>query len=459
MSLVIVDTGVANVAAVKGALARLGVEPVLTRDPRVVQQASQLILPGVGSFAAGMQALQRAELIEPLRRSAAAGVPVFAICLGLQLLCEGSDEAPDVPGLGLLSGRCHRLPSTVRLPHLGWNYVESDPAARGLASGYAAFANSYALIEAPDDCRAAYAQHGTKFIAGLERGRLLACQFHPELSGAFGAELLRGWLEDRRPNLPRDESSARGLTRRIIPCLDVRDGRVVKGVRFVELRDSGDPAERAALYAAHGADELVMLDVSASPEGRSTALTTVKRVRAVLDLPLTVGGGVRSVEHAAALLDAGADKIGVNTAAVRDPSLIQALAENFGRQSTVVAVDARRLDRGWEVVVNGGRESTGLDAVEWCTEAVGRGAGELLLTSIDCDGTLQGADTALLTAVSRAVPVPVIASGGIGTVAHALAAFEAGADAVLAASIFHDETTTVSAFKQALAGNGVRVRQ
>ncbi|MFN7964587.1 MAG: imidazole glycerol phosphate synthase subunit HisF [Acidobacteriota bacterium] len=459
MSVVIVDTGIANVAAVRAALARQNVTSVLTRDARVVQQATQLILPGVGSFAAGAGALQAAGLIDPLRECHARGVPMLAICLGLQLLCEGSDEAPGVEGLGVIAGRCRRLSSTVRLPHLGWNFVERDERCGQLASGYAAFANSYALLEAPRGYHAARTRHGTSFIAAVERDRLLACQFHPELSGAFGAELLSAWLEDRRPTVAPIVPRELGVTRRVIPCLDVRDGRVVKGTQFESLRDSGDPAQRAALYAEHGADELVMLDVSASQEGRLATLETVRRVRAVLDLPLTVGGGVRSVEQAAELLAAGADKVAVNTAAVREPGLITRLAQQFGRQATVIAVDARRQAASWEVVVNGGRQSTGLDAVEWCADAVQRGAGEVLLTSIDCDGMQQGADAAMIAAVSRHVPVPVIASGGIGSAAHALVAFGAGADAVLAASIFHDEKTTVAAFKQALHDGGVRIRQ
>jgi imidazoleglycerol phosphate synthase cyclase subunit len=247
---------------------------------------------------------------------------------------------------------------------------------------------------------------------------------------------------------------------RIIPCLDVKDGRVVKGVRFSNLRDAGDPAERAALYEETGADEIVVLDVSATLEARKTRHGTVRAVRERLSIPLTVGGGVRAVADAAALLEAGADKVSTNTAAVRAPELLTALAERFGRQCTVLAIDAAWDERAarFEVVVLSGKERTGRDAVEWAREGVARGAGEILLTSWDRDGTRSGYDLELLSAVARAVPVPVIASGGASTPQHLIEALRAGADAVLAASIFHDGDLTVGDVKRELARAGIAVR-
>ncbi len=250
------------------------------------------------------------------------------------------------------------------------------------------------------------------------------------------------------------------LAARIIPCLDVRAGRVVKGVRFQGLRDAGDPAELAAAYEAQGADEIVLLDVSATPDGRATARDTVRRARAALSVPLTVGGGVRAVDDAAALLEAGADKVGVNTAAVRRPALLGELAERFGRQCTVLALDAAALPGGgWELVILSGRERTGRDAVAWAAEAAAAGAGEILLTSWDRDGTRSGYDLELLAAVSAAVEVPVIASGGASRPEHLVAAVRAGADAVLAASIFHFRETTVGSLKAAMAEAGLEVRR
>lgn len=251
------------------------------------------------------------------------------------------------------------------------------------------------------------------------------------------------------------------LTARVIPCLDVRDGRVVKGVRFQGLRDAGSPPELAAAYEAQGADELVMLDVSASPEGRKTAHETVQALRAQLSIPLTVGGGVRVADDAARLLDDGADKVSTNTAAVKDPSMLTEMATRFGRQCTVLAMDAAwNADaQMFEVIVLSGTDRTGINAVDWAREATDRGAGEILLTSWDRDGTRSGYDLELLGAVSSAVSVPVIASGGANTSQHLVEALRAGADAVLAASIFHDGDMTVADVKRDLAAAGIEVRQ
>jgi imidazole glycerol-phosphate synthase subunit HisF len=260
------------------------------------------------------------------------------------------------------------------------------------------------------------------------------------------------------------------LTVRIIPCLDVNGGRVVKGIKFQGLRDAGAPDELAAAYERQGADEIVMLDVSATPEGRSTGVQTVRKIRARLAIPLTVGGGVRRPADAERLLHAGADKVGVNTAAVKTPGLVGELAERFGSQCTVIAVDAKAKGKipeggeggeggGWEVVVRSGKENTGLDAIEWMREVVDRGAGEILLTSWDRDGTKVGYDLPLLRAASEAVSVPIIASGGAAGPDHLVDALRAGADAVLAASIFHYGEYTVAQLKDALAEAGLCVRR
>jgi cyclase len=252
------------------------------------------------------------------------------------------------------------------------------------------------------------------------------------------------------------------LAKRIIPCLDIKDGRVVKGVNFVRLRDAGDPVENARLYDAEGADELVFLDISATPEGKVTTVEVVRQVAVEVLMPFTVGGGVRTVEDVRALLLAGADKVSINTAAVRNPQLLTAAAERFGSQCIVVAIDARRVAGDpprWEVYVNGGRTPTGLDALEWAVQAVERGAGEVLLTSMDADGTLAGYDLALTRAVAEAVPVPVIASGGAGDLEHfAQVLTEGRADAALAASLFHDRVLSVGQVKAYLAAQGITVR-
>jgi cyclase len=250
------------------------------------------------------------------------------------------------------------------------------------------------------------------------------------------------------------------LAKRLVPCLDVDRGRVVKGVRFVALRDAGDPVECAARYDAEGADELVFLDITASADARPIVIDMVRRVADAVFLPFTVGGGVRSVDDADALLRAGADKVAVNTAAVDDPALVEQLALRFGSQAVVLAVDARqRAERWWEVYVHGGRTPTGRDAVAWAREGAERGAGEILLTSMDRDGTKDGFDIALTRAVTDAVPVPVVASGGCGTVEHMAAALtEGGASAALAASVFHFGEIRIHEAKARLRASGVEVR-
>jgi cyclase len=249
------------------------------------------------------------------------------------------------------------------------------------------------------------------------------------------------------------------LRRRVIPCLDVADGRVVKGTRFVDLVDEGDPPELAERYAREGADELVFLDITAAPERRGTLLDIVERTARRAFIPLTVGGGVRTVDEMRAVLRAGADKVSLNTAAVTDPDLVARCARRFGSQAVVVAIDAKRDGDSWTVFVKGGREPTGLDAVAWAARAVELGAGELLVTSIDRDGTGSGYDTELLAAIARRVRVPVIASGGAAGPADFVAAVrDGGADAVLAASIFHRRIHSIAAVKAAMADAGLPVR-
>lgn len=269
------------------------------------------------------------------------------------------------------------------------------------------------------------------------------------------------------------------FAKRIIPCLDCKDGRVVKGVQFLNLRDAGDPAELAEVYNREGADELVVLDISASREGRATLMETIHRVASKLFIPLTVGGGVRTLEDGRRLLSAGADKVAINTAAVENPDLIRELATHFGSQAVVVAIDARRVDgaesrnfkiearapkpeliRHWNVVTYGGTRDTGLDALEWARKAEGLGAGEILLTSMDTDGTRNGFDCELTAVISHAVHIPVIASGGAGSPEHFADVFLRGAaDAALAASVFHFQQHTIESLKAYLETQGVPVRK
>ncbi|BAU47245.1 imidazole glycerol phosphate synthase [Sulfurifustis variabilis] len=254
-----------------------------------------------------------------------------------------------------------------------------------------------------------------------------------------------------------------GLAKRIIPCLDVDNGRVVKGVKFVEIRDAGDPVEIARRYDEQGADELTFLDITASSDGRETMVHVVERIAEQVFIPLTVGGGIRTVEDVRRMLNAGADKVSINTAAVQNPDLVKSAADHFGAQAIVVAVDAKQVQAGarprWEVFTHGGRRATGLDAVEWAARMAAYGAGEILLTSMDRDGTRDGFDLGVTRAVCEAVGVPVIASGGVGNLDHLVeGVLEGRADAVLAASIFHFGEYTVAQAKRRMAECGIEVR-
>jgi cyclase len=245
---------------------------------------------------------------------------------------------------------------------------------------------------------------------------------------------------------------------RVIPCMDVDGGRVVKGTKFLDIRDAGDPVDLAAFYDAAGADELVFLDITATSDKRATVVELARRAADEVFVPFTIGGGITSVEDAQAVLDAGADKVSVNSAAVRRPELLTEMADVFGAQCVVLAIDAKRVGDSWAVFVAGGRTPTGRDAIEWARQGVARGAGEILLTSMDRDGTQDGYDLALLTAISSAVDVPVIASGGAGEPEHLVAGLQAGADAVLCASIFHYGRYSVAEVKERLIAAGIPVR-
>jgi cyclase len=246
--------------------------------------------------------------------------------------------------------------------------------------------------------------------------------------------------------------------KRVIPCMDVDAGRVVKGTRFIDIRDAGDPVELAAHYDAEGADELIFLDITATSDKRSTVVELARRAADDVFVPFTIGGGVREVADAHAVLDAGADKVAVNSAAVARPALLDELAQVFGAQCVVMAIDAKRREGGWEVFVAGGRTPTGIDALTWARQGVERGAGEILLTSMDRDGTGDGYDTDLLRTISGAVDVPVIASGGVGEPQHLVDGYEAGADAALCASIFHYGQYKIAEVKEHMAAAGVPVR-
>ena len=472
--LLIAATGAANLASVRAMCARAGVEAIVTENPDELYRAERALLPGVGAFGAAMGKLREKALDEALAARIGEKRFTLGICLGMQMMCASSEESPDCPGLGILSCAVEKFKVDLPLPQLGWNRVEAGGGRSMVSPGWAYFANSYRIASPPEGYAGAHSSYGERFAATVEGYAgpeesipyLLLCQFHPELSGPWGLDLFERWMglpgkEDLKPKSPAGPSPARGTATRIIPCLDIKGGRVVKGVKFENLVDSGEPAELARRYEEEGADEIALLDISATLEERRTALEAVAAVRASVSIPVSVGGGIRSVDDAERLLNAGADRVSVNSAAVRDPGLIARLAEKFGVQCVIVAIDARRGkgEEGWEVFIDAGKTQAGLDAVEWARSCASLGAGEILLTSIDRDGTGLGYDCPLVSAVAAAARIPVIASGGATWRGHFLEGVGAGASALLGAGVFHRGELAIADLKSYLSDNGVEVRR
>ncbi|MEZ4239517.1 MAG: imidazole glycerol phosphate synthase subunit HisH [Myxococcota bacterium] len=457
MRAIVVPTGTANLASVRAALGRLGVEVALARGPADVAGAERVVLPGVGAFGAAMAELRALGVCGALAARIAAGRPTLAVCLGLQVLARGSAESPGVAGLGVLPVDVAPLAAGVRTPQLGWNEVT------GLgAPGWAFFAHGYRLAGAPPGWEVGWTVHGGPVVAAVRRGAVLGCQFHPELSGRFGEGLLRDWLhahDAKAPDaFPSNDGNASGafpsgVARRVVACLDLDGGRVVKGVRFQGLRDAGDPVARAVAYEAQGADEVVLLDVSATPRGRGHALATVRAVRDAVGR--AAGRRRRRPHRRRRALLRGRRRQGRCRRRRRRPRRWRRLAARFGAQCVTLALDAARRRR-LEVVVRSGRERTGRDVVAWV-----RG-GRLARRRRDPAHLARprrhrprlrpgpGAGR------PRAVRVPVVASGGARTADDLARALDAGADAVLVASMLHDGHHRGRCFKDALAGQRVR---
>ncbi len=473
----VLDYGIGNLRSAQKTLERAGAEPVLTSDPAVVEAADGVVLPGVGNFGRVMEAIREAGVDTLAHDAVASGKPFMGICVGMQALFESSDEVDGVDGLGILPGRVGLLRGDVKRPQMQWNTLRFDqqsPLFAGLPEDpWVYFVHSYA----PHDSEYAIAtcDYGEPFSAAVQRDNVYATQFHPEKSGPVGLRIIENFVQICAGKTPehevaledvRSERTSESSTTavRIIPCMDVDAGRVVKGVNFVDLVDAGDPVELAARYDEQGADEVVFLDITASSDARDTIVDLASRTAEELYIPFTIGGGIRSVEDARRLLRVGADKVSVNSAAVSRPEVLTEISNEFGSQCVVASIDARRSDTeglasGYEVYVQGGRKATGLDAVEWAQECVRRGAGEIMLTSMDRDGTRDGFDTELTSLITDAVNVPVIASGGVGTLEHlAEGHTDGGADAVLAASIFHFGEHTVGEAKELMSARGVTVR-
>ena len=411
----IIDYDAGNLKSVEKALQSIGEDTIVSRDREEILRADKVILPGVGSFGDAMQKLRDYKLDEVIKEVTESGKPFLGICLGLQLLFERSEETPGVDGLGILKGEILRIPDHegLKIPHMGWNSLELINQGRLFqnlpADPYVYFVHSYYLKAEEPEIVKATTWYSTTIHASVEKGNIFACQFHPEKSSDVGLQILR----------------------------------------------------IAAAYDKAGADELVFLDITASSDARNTVVDMVRKVAEKVFIPFTVGGGIRTVEDFKVLLREGADKISINSSAINTPELISQAADKFGSQCVVVAIDARRREdgSGWNIYKNGGRIDVGIDAVEWAMKVDKLGAGEILLTSMDCDGTKAGYDLELTRTIAENVSIPVIASGGAGTMEHFYDALTEGkADAALAASLFHYKELEIRQVKEYLRDRKVPVR-
>jgi len=471
---VLIDYGAGNLTSVRNAFASLGEETVVTRDPAVIAAAERVVFPGVGAAAHAMENLKAFGLVDAVR-NAAATKPFLGICLGMQALFEFSEEDGGVELLGILPGRVRRFPDTAgcKIPEIGWNGTR-EKNVKGEGQGQAGncgefyFVHSYAAEVIGDTyLTASYA--GVDFTAMVKRGNLWACQFHPEKSGSLGLNLLKNWVEGTQPfssTLNSQPSTlnplASTLTRRVIPCLDVRNGRVTKGVKFQNNVDLGDPVEMAVKYAEGGADELVFYDITASAERRPIDIGMVEAVAKAVHIPFAVGGGISTVADMERVILAGAEKVSVNSLAVRNPRIIAEGAAVFGAQCIVLGMDPVKSGKtasGYEITTRGFREFTGMDAVEWAKRAADLGAGEIVVNSVDADGTRAGFELDVTRLIADAVGVPVVASGGAGRPEHLVDAFNlAHADAAIVAGMIHSGEYTIAEIKSGMASAGVPTR-
>ena len=447
----IIDTRAGNLFSLKAAIDRMGYETTVRQSPDD-RNYDAVVIPGQGRFGTVMGNLKQDGWLDYINNLRNTDIPLLGICVGMQIFFESSEEDPGAEGLAWFKGKAKAL-DFPKKPMVGWTPLNSTY----WPNQDVYFVNSYAIESS--EHQIAMAHYGVDFCAAVNHGNFTGVQFHPEKSGQTGADIIRQALEGNI--VSQDETSIiaqPNLLPRIIVCLDVDKGRVVKGTNFKELRDMGDPVELAIAYEEQGADELVFLDISASNEQRPTALKRVTEIANHLSIPFTVGGGLKKLDDVKAFLDAGADKVALNTTAVVQPDIINETAKAYGSQCVVVAIDVNREGDELPIYIHGGRTLVENKFFDWTAEVADRGAGEILLTCMHRDGTGIGFDTELTKQVSEQVNIQVIASGGAKTEQHFLDAFNNKADACLAAGMFHSGKYRVETVKEFLKQNGIATR-
>lgn len=471
----VVDYGMSNLTSVVKAFECLRADVRVTDEPEGLQGADRIVLPGVGAFGQGIRNLRARGFVRTLEQEVLVkGKPFLGICLGMQLLAREGTEDGHHHGLGWLKAGVRPLAvegTGLRQLHIGWNEVAPRQGSplfegfQGTPSFY--FVHGYRLVSEDPTPVTAESRYGERFVAAIQQGNIFGVQFHPEKSQEAGLAVLKNFLR-WRPGAPELVGSEKwpllpevSAKVRVIPTLLLDGRRLVKTVRFAQRRDVGDPVKAPMVYDAQLADELIYLDISATIERRGVdrLIEAVSRVAGECFMPLTAGGGIRTVADIRRVLQAGADKVAINTAAVEQPDFLREASRTFGRQCIVVSIDVRKVDGRDEVYTHGGRKPAGFDPVEWAKRAAESGAGEILLTSIDRDGTFEGYDVCLVRRVSDAVNIPVIASGGAGKIRDLVDGVREGyASAVAAASLFHFRDLSPIKVKAGMKRAGLSVR-
>ena len=495
--LTLIDYGAGNLTSVRLALASLGCEAVITSDLQLVRQATRVIFPGVGAAASAMQNLEQRGLIPVLREVLERGTPFFGICLGTQILLDFSEENAGTKVLGLLPGQAklfRQNDTRFKVPQMGWNSMrqaQRHPVLEGVPndSDFYFVHSYYPAPENADDVIGTTVYGNTAFASMIGRRNLVATQFHIEKSGEVGLRMLKNflawdgtWQGDAGKldgislgvndcpgsndfNQTALTSNVFPVKRRIIPCLDVIDRRVTKGVKFQNNIDLGDPVELAREYYLDGADELVVYDITASAQKRKIDIGMVRDVAQAIHIPFAVGGGIANLADMEAVLDAGAEKVSINSPAVADPNIIAEGNRAFGRQCIVLGIDPvanpdrERFPSGFEITVRGFRERTGIDALEWAKRCEQLGVGEIVVNSVDRDGTREGFELDITGQIAKAVQIPVVASGGAGNAAHLSEVFlKTEVSAAIIAGILHSGEYTITNLKKEIAATDVELR-
>ncbi|MBS9780686.1 MAG: imidazole glycerol phosphate synthase subunit HisF [Moraxellaceae bacterium] len=457
----IIDTQAGNVTSLLSCFEKMGYQPIIINSDCVnsTVDIDVLVIPGQGHFGEVMHHLQNSGLDTIIKNHINQERTLIGICVGMQILFDSSEESPNQQGLGLIKGKVTKLNSP-KQPMVGWSRLSAtETNSTDIDDEVVYFVNSYAVKDS--DKAIATTHYGEEFVTAVQDGKVFGFQFHPEKSGEAGRRILQKAIDNSFTpieNCKKNNNNTDHLLPRVIACLDVADGRVVKGTQFVDIKDMGDPVVLAKRYEDQGADEILYLDITATNEQRKNALDTVQKVAKSLSIPLTVGGGLRSLHDVAEFLNAGADKVALNSSAVANPQLINDIAQRYGSQSLVVAIDAFLEDSGqYRVYTHGGKRQTDLDAIEWAKQCADRGAGEILLTAKHRDGTGKGFDNVLMKELSS-LPIQIIASGGASNSQHFVDTFIAGSDAGLAAGMFHRNEITINQLKQDLLQHNIEVR-